>query len=227
MRCPLPDEYIDIHTHNSSVADGIFAIENIMAHEDRSPGNFEGRLCTYGIHPWHLTEQNAGSLIESVLRFSSEDNVIAIGEAGFDKLRGPAMELQRATFEKQAIISEERNKPMFIHCVRAWDELFQVMKRIKPRMPWMVHGFRSHPMMADQLVAKGLYLSFWVEFVIRPESSVLLRSVPRERIFLETDGAPVAIADIYGKAAADLDLNISELRQLIAGNFDKFFNTCR
>ena len=68
-------------------------------------------------------------------------------------------------------------------------------------MPWLIHGFRGNIELAQQLISKGMYLSFWFDFVIRPESSELLRSLPKDRIFLETDGADVDIRDIYKKVA--------------------------
>ena len=57
MNYPQPGDYIDIHTHGSGVIPGIFAIENLMAHEDRTPGDIPGMPCTYGIHPWYLDNE--------------------------------------------------------------------------------------------------------------------------------------------------------------------------
>ena len=68
-------------------------------------------------------------------------------------------------------------------------------------MPWLIHGFRGNVELAKQLLSKGMYLSFWFDFIIRPESSKLVRSLPKERIFLETDGADVDIRTIYEKVA--------------------------
>jgi len=38
------------------------------------------------------------------------------------------MLIQRIAFEEQVAISEETEKPVIIHCVRAWDELLSVQK---------------------------------------------------------------------------------------------------
>jgi TatD DNase family protein len=221
---PLTGDYIDIHTHDSGIAPGIFAIENIMAHEPRSPSGMPSRACTYGIHPWHLREENVGIFLANVMKAASSANLVAIGEAGFDKLRGPDLKIQTKAFEGQVRISEEIKKPVFIHCVRAWDELLPAHKRLKPKMPWLIHGFRGKPELAQQLIAKGMYLSFWFDFVIRAESSELLRSLPRERIFLETDGADVDISMIYAKVAADLEIQVAELKAVVMKNYFKFFS---
>jgi len=225
MNHPLPGDYIDIHTHDSQVVDGVFAVENLMAHEDRTPADLPDRICTFGIHPWNLDITNADILIEKVKSVSASPNLIAIGEAGFDRLRGPAPGLQARVFEAQVKISEDLSKPLFIHCVRAWDELLPVHKKLRPAMPWLIHGFRGNVTLARQLMDKGMYLSFWFDFVVRTEASDLMRQLPSDRIFLETDGAGVDIRDIYRKVAADIGLQPEKLREVIHRNYNTFFRS--
>jgi TatD DNase family protein len=223
MNFPDPDDYIDIHNHGAKPAPGIFTVETLMAHEDSEPQNIRGITFSYGIHPWHLDEKNHDQLIARVIEIAGNPDVAAIGEAGFDRMKGPSSELQRKTFEEQVVIAEELRKPVVIHCVRAWDELLKVHKKFKPVMPWLVHGFRGKPDLAQQLVLKGMYLSFWFDFVMRPESVPLLKSVPKERIFLETDGAEIDIRDIYKKVSCDLDISVEELKATIYKNFNVLF----
>jgi TatD DNase family protein len=221
MHFPDQGDYIDIHIHGGTPAPGIFILESLMAHEEKMPEDKPGVSYTYGIHPWFLTENNHKQLISSVKNTVSRQDIIAIGEAGFDKLRGPSADLQRTVFEEQVIISELFKKPIVIHCVKAWDELLSVQKKMKPKMPWLVHGFRGNVELALQLLSKGMYLSFWFDFALRPESGNLLRQLPVDRIFLETDGADVDIRAIYSKVANDLDLTIDALKILILKNFNK------
>ncbi len=224
MNLPQPGDFINIHTHGGNPEAGIFIVENLMAHEGVFPSEIEGIAYSFGIHPWFLNESNKQQLLKSVRKIAGHPSLTAIGEAGFDKIKGPAMELQISTFEEQAAISEEYKKPMFIHCVRAWEELLAARKKIRPAMPWIVHGFRGNTELAAQLISKGLYLSFWFDFVLKPESSALLKSLPGERIFLETDGADVDIRDIYNKVSADLNLEVEELKSIILVNYCRVFN---
>ena len=90
-------------------------------------------------------------------------------------------------------------------------------------MPWLVHGFRGKKELALQLIKRGMYLSFWFDFVMRPESAELLRFLPKERIFLETDGADVDIREIYKKVSDDLAVSVDELKNIILGNFKYFY----
>jgi len=224
MNLPQREDYIDIHTHEAAPVSGIFSVDVLMAHEERVPVNLKGILYTCGIHPWHLNENNHDILLALVRKRCSDPQIIAIGEAGFDKIKGPSMDLQRRTFEEQVEISEETGKPLVVHCVRAWDELLGEHKKLRPEMPWMVHGFRGKADLAKQLISKGMYISFWFNFIIKPESSELVRSLPVERIFLETDGADVDIRDIYNKVSNDLNFSVSQLQVRLYSNFYKFFN---
>jgi len=221
MYLPLPGDYIDIHVHGGSPASGMFILESLMAHEEKLPADVSGVAYTYGIHPWFLTEDNHKQLIISVENSINHPDIIAIGEAGFDRLRGPSIDLQRKAFEEQIAISEETGKPAVIHCVRAWGELLSVQKKLKPKMPWLVHGFRGNVELATQLLSKGMYLSLWFDFVLRPESCYLLRHLPINRIFLETDGADVDIRIIYDKVASDLNMSVDELKSIILKNFNR------
>jgi TatD DNase family protein len=223
MNLPQSGDYIDIHTHAGKPSAGIFFIETLMAHEAKTPDDFPEQACTVGIHPWFLTEKNHRQQITSVENSVRFPNILAVGEAGFDKLRGPSVELQRKVFEEQVQIAQTHEKPVIIHCVRAWDELLASHKKLKPVTPWLIHGFRGKKELAHLLLSKGMYLSFWFDFVIRPESAVLLRSLPVSRFFLETDGADIDIREIYRKVATDLDIKVDELKEIVLSNFRCFF----
>lgn len=223
MNLPRPGDCIDIHIHDGNPSPGIFLLQSLMAHEEKLPVDLPGIAYTIGIHPWFLSEDNREGQFSSVRNLAVHPGIIAIGEAGFDRLRGPSPEIQRKAFEDQIVLSEEINKPVIIHCVRAWDEILYIHKKLRPKMRWMIHGFRGHIGLANQLLSKGMYLSFWFEFVVRPEASTLLKQLPKDRIFLETDGAEINIHDIYNKVALDLNLTVEELKSNILRNFNEFF----
>jgi TatD DNase family protein len=223
MNLPRPCEYIDIHTHDAKLVDGVFAVENLLAHEALNPENISARAFTAGIHPWHLNENNKEHLLEYIRNISGNPGLIAFGEAGFDKLRGPSAEIQRSVFAEQVKIADENRKPLVIHCVRSWDELLASHYNLKPETPWLVHGFRGKKELALQLIKRGMYLSFWFDFILRPESSDLIRFLPKERIFLETDGADADIREIYRKVSQDLNIDVDELKKIILTNFKMLF----
>ena len=223
MNFPAPGDYIDIHNHGGSPAPGIFCIENLMAHEERTPDSGSGMTFSYGIHPWHLDPKTYDKHLSRVRTYSGHENTVALGEAGFDRLRGPAFSFQERAFEEQVAISEEKNKCLFIHCVKGWEELFSVHRRLKPGKPWIIHGFRGKKELARQLISRGMYLSFWFDFIVRPESSGLVKALPVDRMFLETDGSGADIKEIYNKVSDDLNIGTDMLKEQIYNNFMKLF----
>lgn len=224
MNQPQPGDYIDIHVHDGKPAPGKFILESLMAHEGKMPGDSQGIAYSFGIHPWFLSENNQEQQLALVNEVAHEPLIIGIGEAGFDKLKGPSIGLQRRVFEAQVEISETKRKPLIIHCVRSWDELLSSHKNMKPEMPWLIHGFRGKIQLAEQLISKGFFLSIWFEFAIRPESSDLIKYLFPGRIFLETDGANIDIRDIYNKVSSDLSVPVEELKSVIFENFNSLFN---
>jgi len=223
MIFPEPGKYIDIHTHGSTADEEVFFIQNLMADEDLMPDDIYNQPCSYGIHPWNLEKDNSDNLLLKVKNAAGCKNLMAIGEAGYDKLKGPDLKLQNEVFMAQAILAEEYRKPMIIHCVKAWDELIAVHRKLKPTVPWLVHGFRGSIELANQLIARGFWLSFWYDFILRSESSGLIRSVSQEKIFVETDGADIKIQNIYLKVADDLSIPLDAFKILINRNFVNFF----
>lgn len=223
MDLPRESDYIDIHTHEGIPSDEIFIVENLMAHEFPLFTNAKRTSYTIGLHPWFFGANDYTKALDYVRNFAFHDEIIAIGEAGFDKIKGTETAVQRKVFEEQAEIAESCCKPLVIHCVKAWDELFASHKRLKPTVPWLVHGFHGKPEAAQQLLTRGMFLSVWYSFALIKYSTDLLRFIPKERLFLESDGAEVDIRDIYYKVSADRGISIEEMKSQIFFNFNSIF----
>lgn len=147
---PLADFFYstDVHTHRR----GPGMITSIEPGEDTAGAE---RL-SVGIHPWHADTGDVAAVRGIAL---AEPRVVAIGECGLDRFRGPSLEVQQQVFEQQIQLAEELGLPMIIHCVRAFNELIALRLKYRPSQPWIVHGFRGKPELARQLVGHGFYLS--------------------------------------------------------------------
>lgn len=124
-----------------------------------SPGQFERlaqeypeALFSVGIHPWDADKVTPQTW-QQLEAAAHNPRVLAIGEAGLDKLRGPSMERQLEVLEPQIRLSEEVGKPVVLHVVRAIEPLLALRKRLRPTQPWIIHGFRGKPQQAAQLLA--------------------------------------------------------------------------
>ena len=217
--------YYDIHTHYRQEAPSVVAIVNMILGEER-PGIGYGEmfeastLYSVGIHPWYIHTEVIEEQLVSLRDLAGREEIFMIGEAGLDKQVVTPLAIQEAVFEAQICLSEALRKPLVIHCVKAWDELLSVRKRLRPAMPWIVHGFRKKGDLAKQLLRQGFYLSFGVSF----QESALREAWP-DRLLLETDESDCSIWEIYERAAEALSLPLDEVGRQVERNFRVIFNT--
>ena len=174
------DKYADIHSHRAELARRGDTVVNV------EPGAImeEGGTYSVGIHPW-TTARRAASLaqLKQLVATARDPKVVAIGECGFDRLRGGAVETQQKLFDFHARLAERLGKPLIIHAVKADDLLLAAARRHKPAPgQWIIHGFRGKPQAAKALLKAGFSLSLGSKF--NPET---LAEIPPERLYRETD----------------------------------------
>lgn len=212
----------NIHTHNvghSTTAD--YQIKCIL---NTYPEDFYVKKELFpdswfssGIHPW-----NAGSSegqFEALKEIAGLPGVVAIGEAGLDKLRGAEMPVQVEVFRKQIELAIAVRKPLIIHCVKAWDELIALYKEYKlDEIPWIIHGYRGNPEQTKQLSKIGFKFSVGEKF-----SEDALKCIPLTDIFCETDMSDLTICNIYENISRVLGLNKNHFAILVAENIIKTF----
>ncbi|NVO10696.1 MAG: TatD family hydrolase [Bacteroidales bacterium] len=212
---------IDFHTHLTPREMGTAIRSLLISEADKLTGQ---GVFSVGIHPWYSDSSDINSQLQSLEDISKIVNVIAIGEIGLDKSRGASLEEQIELFEKQVQIAEQNQKPVIIHCVRAWTELLESKKRLNPTTPWAIHGFRGQSEQAKQLVDSGMYISFGS--AILNASEILqetIRTVPLNRLFIETDEADVSLKYLYTTVSKIKKINFRNLEEQINFNFTEFF----
>ena len=201
----------DIHTHRYGSG-----IETTILN---STSYISGRYISVGLHPWDIDGEWKGRLHE-IAKAADAENVAAIGECGFDKIKSPAdIATQTDIFILQAELAEKVAKPLLIHCVKGFDELIAACRSIKPKQPWIIHGFRGNSHQAAQLIKCGFYLSLGERF-----NADTARSIPDERLFIESDESEKEIAVIYREIATARGCSIEELDDIVTSNIGKVFN---
>lgn len=201
---------LDIHTHRQGSG-----IQNCYP-EDFIP-NAEGWY-SVGIHPWKISKYHGQLPWEQLHTCAVASNVLAIGETGLDKLCGVPMPLQIEVFSKHILLAESVNKPLVIHLVKSIDELLQLRRQLKPRCPWVVHGFRGKPAQVQQLVSHGLYLSYG-EFA-NPQSVAL---TPLGKMFVETDESSLPIDSVLRQVAVYKGMSPVDLKAQLEENVRQVF----
>ena len=199
---------------------------------DLLPTYPEGVKLSVGLHPWKVTDawKEEVSLIREAAKRA---DVWAIGECGLDKVKGGVLSLQMEAFRAQIALAEELQKPMVIHCVRAFDELLMLRRELESSckhegrvaQPWVIHGFRGKPEQAKQLMTKGMLLSFGHQYnveTLRKVFSEYLQlstlnfqlSTITSSFYLETDDLHLSVRQIYEQVARHLDVDVVHLAHL-------------
>ena len=221
--------FIDIHTHIDNQA-----VIKIL------DDNFEEKvLTTMGVHPWDVchfernemesrnpflskANDSGGFLDCTTLRSVPLEMTTAIGEVGLDKAHKETFEKQLEVFEEMIRLSETYRKPVIVHCVRAYSEIIEMRKKTKASMPWVIHGFNSSVETMQQLLRHDMYISLG-DILYRNENQAvkILKNIPIERLFLETDVSGRDIKDVYAKTAALMGCEIDFLCNKIFENYGR------
>ena len=196
---------VDIHTH-ATVDSGYIAVRNLtFNNEDTIFGSDEKGLFSLGIHPWNAGEYS-DELMNKLDYLTNDNRMIAIGECGLDKNSKYPLDLQIHVFEQQIKLSEKVCKPLIIHCVGCFNELFELKKKLNPCQLWIIHGFRGKPELAQQALKAGCELSFGEHF---NKESILI--TPFKHLFVETDESLLSINEIYQQISGLKNCKIEEL----------------
>jgi TatD DNase family protein len=217
---PVP--FIDIHTHPDRAESETIIVQNIFPGE--SFAAFTGRnFYSVGLHPWHLKtpEENNEKLhmVEEALEF---DHVCFVGECGLDKKVTVDFEEQIRVFRAHAFIAEEFKRPLIIHCVKAYNEVFEIHKKLHPEMPWIMHGYRGNVQTTQLLGKRGIFFSFGKSLFDEKSKSVeSLKCLPMEKIFFETDEFKGNVEQIYERAALLKNVSLEILKTEVWNNFHR------
>ena len=199
--------YINVHSHQTETVAGILTIQNLYKN---FPSVTSGGYFSVGLHPWFLNEETWMDEFEEVKKWSSEQQVLAIGEAGLDKVCETDMELQQKVFAAHIQWANEIRKPLVVHCVRAHAEVMQLLTMHQNKMPVIFHGFNKSKELALQLTAHGYFLSFG-KAIEKSGTAEVMAALPIEQVFLETDKSDISIQQLYSLAASAFQIQEDSL----------------
>jgi TatD DNase family protein len=211
--------YIDFHSHRAEGEELALVIKNLFAGEEVPESLPPSIYFSAGIHPWHLTGGNATELMAALKRTIEHPRIIAVGEAGFDSLKGPSGKIQYDVFIYQAQLAEVFNKPVVIHAVRSWDILRKAKKEVDPSVKWIIHGFRGKAQLASDLVSEGFMISLGAEGM----SPEVVEAAGLQNILLETDDSGRSISSVYSHLSGISGVGLNDLISRVKENFSSCF----
>lgn len=210
-------QYINLHTHHKSTEVDVISIQNLYPED-----HIENHLFSVGIHPWYIDAKSDAQF--SILQEkATHKNCYAIGECGLDKVTSTNFALQETVFKQQIQLAEKLQKPLIIHCVKAYQEIFNIKKALLPQQTWILHGFNKNEQLAKQMLSVGYKLSFGAALLENSNLQRTFAHIDNKDFFLETDNTEVSIKEVYQKAAEVRDCTVQKLQQQIMSNFKEVF----
>ncbi len=165
--------------------------------------DFEDVYCSVGLHPTH--REGLEPDVDTLVRFSSQDHVIATGETGLDNFhfkKGADMSWQQDRFRTHIRAARETGKPLIIHTRDAKHDTIRILQEEKADdVGGVMHCFAEDWETAQQALDLGFYISFSgiVTFNSARELQEVAKKVPEDKMLIETDSPWLAPTPMRGK----------------------------
>jgi TatD DNase family protein len=197
-----------------------------------------------GLHPHDAKLWNNDIRLNLIQKINSSGKIKALGEIGLDYYYLDKTEdintqklLQQEVFIDQLDMSKKLNIPVIVHTRDAWDDTFRILKGYVGQKI-VIHCFSGDKEIAKELVAMGFYISFTgiVTFSKDIDYIDVLKSIPTERIMIETDSpylAPIPkrgrqnepsfLKFLFDFIEENLDIDAEDLEKILYRNSTDFF----
>lgn len=157
----------------------------------------ENQKISLQFHPWHLPEEYSG-LPQEFINAAKNPQIYAIGEIGLDRLKGPALEVQKKYFEDLLNLAETVQKPVILHVVRCADEVLQILKK-HPDLTVIWHGFRGKKELFERLMQAKIFVSLHHLMLENQDFIDYIKANGKycEQIGFESDDYDIEIEKLY------------------------------
>jgi TatD DNase family protein len=192
-----------------------------------------------GVHP---TEQDSEEpSVERLVDLANNEKIVAIGETGLDYFHCKGdVTWQQDRFRRHIQAAITCNKPLIIHTRNAREDTIAIMKEQNAKaIGGVMHCFTESLEMAEKAMAEGFYISFSgiVTFKNAKELQEVARSIPLERMLIETDSPYLAPMPFRGKTnlpsytkyvaekiALLRDISVEEVAKATSENYFNLFH---
>ncbi len=188
-----------------------------------------------GIHP-HEADRIRSA--EGLREFLSHPRAAAVGETGLDYAKDYASaDNQRELFARHLELAGELGRPVVMHCREAYGDLRSILRAYVP-LQGVIHCFSGGPADVEFCLAYGIHISLsgTVTYPKAEEFREVVRTIPPDRLLLETDAPYLAPQAVRGRrnepafvrhtaeAAADLlGLTPEEVAEITSRNAGSLF----
>ncbi|SFG56198.1 TatD family hydrolase [Pedobacter insulae] len=216
--------YLNIHTHCAEQKESVLSVQSLSLTDNVFLTIPKTKPISVGLHPWYAKLVQLEGYLKYLNVVARQENIKMIGECGLDALRGEHMEDQITILKAQIQLAEELNKPLILHCVKAFAELIALKEEMRVKVPMIIHGFNKNLILGEQLLAKGFLLSFGAG-VLKDNSGAARLVQETDNFFLETDDSELPIEEIYAHVANLKNCSVEVLKARIFGDWKKLMET--
>ncbi|KAK9863851.1 hypothetical protein WJX84_004445 [Apatococcus fuscideae] len=162
-----------------------------------------------GLHPWYVANRSTDWLhrLEDML---TSDPHAGLGECGLDKTRKGSevpMEEQAEVMTQQLQLGKHLERPITVHCVKAFQELMGVLQGQAPYPKGLIlHSWMGPADLVPKLAAiEGVHFSIsgHTSRIAARKTGPMLNRIPLDRLLLETD-SPDALPHVDGNSVTPL-----------------------
>ncbi len=167
----------------------------------------------------------------------NSDKVIAVGEIGIDYYHGKDnKDKQIELFEKMIDLAEKHNLPVIVHCRKAFQDTFDILK--KHDVVGSLHSYIGSAEMALEFIKLGFYMGIGGPVTHKNNKKIrkTLKTIDVNRILVETDSpylppeekrgeknTPMNLKYIIKKIAEELDMDEDKVIEITTENAQKLF----
>jgi TatD DNase family protein len=165
---------------------------------------FAGLGATVGIQPNNAAAAAPGDWDE-IVRLAAEAGVVAVGETGLDRHWDyTPFGQQEDYFTRHLELARQQQLPVVIHCREAEADVIRMLQAEIDRhgpVRGVMHSYTGDALSAATCLALGLHISFagMVTFKNARALRAVARTVPLDRLLIETDSPYLAPVPVRGK----------------------------
>ena len=197
-----------------------------------------------GVHP-HEADAHPDLGTAALVEAAAHPRVVAIGECGLDYYYDKSdRDSQKARFRAQIEAARQADLPLIIHTRDAEEDTAAILSEeaAKGGVRGVLHCFTGTQWLADRGLEIGFYVSLSgiVTFKNAKDLQEVARSIPEERLLVETDSPflapvpnrgkpcePAFVADTAAFVAELRGTSVEQLGDTTTANFFRLFNKAR
>jgi TatD DNase family protein len=205
--------------------------------------NNDNVFCSVGIHPHEAASEPADT--RRLVELSRHPKVVGIGECGLDYYYDKSpRDRQAENFRAHIRAASETGLPLIVHTRDADDDMAATLTEAKAAGPLtgVLHCFTSSQALATTALGLGFYISISgiVTFKNAEALREVVRSVPLDRLLVETDSPflapvpmrgkpcePAYVAHTAAKVAELKGVGADELARVTTANFFTLFDRAK